>query len=93
VIALAALLLAGSAAAAPSWHDGLEWQGKHAAVTESFHGSYVLRGPSGERTIPEPTRRAYTASPLFDGLFAMAQDDLKQDSVSAIRDDAFDHSL
>jgi len=91
VIALAALLLAGSAAAAPSWHDGLEWQGKHAAVTESFHGSYVLRGPSGERTIPEPTRRAYTASPLFDGLFAMAQEDLKQDSVTAIRDDAFDH--
>ena len=91
MIALAALLLAGSAAAAPSWHDGLEWQGKHAAVTESFHGSYVLRGPSGERTIPEPTRRAYTASPLFDGLFAMAQEDLKQDSVTAIRDDAFDH--
>jgi hypothetical protein len=28
---------------------------------------------------------------LFDGLFAMALDDLHKDSVAAIRDDAFDH--
>jgi len=92
MIALAALLLAGSAAAAaPSWHDSLDWQRKRAAVAATADGGYVLHGPFGERTIPEASRHTRTASPLFDGLFAMAQDDLKQDSVTAIRDDAFDH--
>ncbi|MBU6478854.1 MAG: Six-hairpin glycosidase-like protein, partial [Xanthomonadaceae bacterium] len=92
MIALAALLLAGSTAAAtPVWHDSLEWQGKRAAVTTSSHGGYVLHGQSGERNVPTGSWDVRTASPLFDGLFAMAQDDLKQDSVNAIRDDAFDH--
>jgi hypothetical protein len=92
VIALAALLLAGhAAAAAPAWHDGLEWQGKRAAVTASSAGSYVLHGPFGQRDIPAAASSVATASPLFDGLYAMAQDDLQQDSVDAIRDDAFDH--
>lgn len=91
MIALVALLLAGNAAtAAPSWHDGLEWQGKHAAVTASKDG-YLLRGPFGQRDIPAGASSVGTASPLFDGLFAMARDDLKQDSVTAIRDGAFDH--
>ena len=92
MIALAALLLAGSAAAAaPSWHDGLEWQGKRAAVTATSDGGYVLRGPFGRRDVPAAASSVGTASPLFDGLYAMAQDDLKQDSVTAIRDGAFDH--
>ncbi|HVX04175.1 MAG TPA: Six-hairpin glycosidase-like protein [Rhodanobacteraceae bacterium] len=90
-MALAALWLAGSAVvAAPSWHDGLEWQGRHAAVTTA-KGRYVLRGPFGRRDIPEGASSVGTASPLFDALFAMAQDDLKRDSVTAIRDGAFDH--
>ncbi len=54
-------------------------------------GSYVLRSPQGERKIAAQKLVAHTASPLFDGLFAMAQDDLRKDSVAAIRDDAFDH--
>ena len=91
MIALATLLLAGSAAAAvPPWHDGIEWQGKHATVAASKDG-YVLRGPFGQRDIPAGASGVSTASPLFDGLYAMAQDDLKQDSVTAIRDGAFDH--
>ena len=92
MIALAALWLAGSsAAAAPSWHDNLEWQGKRAAVTATADDGYVLHGPFGQRDIPAGASSVGTASPLFDGLYAMAQDDLKQDSVSAIRDGAFDH--
>jgi hypothetical protein len=92
MIALAALLLAGSAAAAtPSWHDNIDWQGKRAMMTVSSNGGYALRGPFGERDIPAAAWTVRTGSPLFDGLFAMAQDDLKQDSVTAIRDDAFDH--
>ena len=91
MIAPAILLLAsGLATATPPRHDGLGWRGQHADVAQAADGGYVLRGPFGERKIPAPAWPAHTASPLFDGLFALAQDDLKQDSVSAIRDDAFD---
>jgi hypothetical protein len=83
--------LAGAAAAAPAWHEGLAWQGKHAAVTASSDGTHVLHGPFGERTIPAAARHTQTASPLFDGLFAMAQDDLVQDSIDEIHDGAYDH--
>nr|WP_266170423.1 Six-hairpin glycosidase-like protein [Dyella subtropica] len=54
-------------------------------------GSYVLHAPGVERRIDAQPLVVQTASPLFDGLFAMAQDDLRLDSVSAIKDDAFDH--
>ena len=92
MIALAALLLAGSnAAATPAWHESLEWQGKRAAITASSNGDYVLRGPFGVRDIRAAASTVRTASPLFDGLYAMAQGDLARDSVTAIRDDAFDH--
>jgi hypothetical protein len=51
----------------------------------------VLHGPFGERTIPAAARRTQTASPLFDVLFAMAQDDLAKDSIDEIHDGAYDH--
>lgn len=88
MIALAALALAGSLAAAPG---RIDWQGRTAVMQPRTDGGYTLRGPFGERSIPAPRASVHTASVLFDGLFAMAQDDLARDSVSAIRDDAFDH--
>jgi hypothetical protein len=92
MIVLAAALLAGSLAATPpAWHDLLAWRGQSAAMTAQAGGAYTLRGPFGERAIPAPARNVQTASPLFDGLFAMAQDDLRLDSVESIRDAAFDH--
>ncbi|TAN02627.1 MAG: Six-hairpin glycosidase-like protein [Rhodanobacteraceae bacterium] len=92
MIALAALALAsGLTAAPPAWHDNLTWRGQQAGMTVSPTGGYALRGPFGERAIPAARGRAQTASPLFDGLFAMAQDDLAGDSVSAIHDGAYDH--
>ncbi|MBW4050396.1 MAG: Six-hairpin glycosidase-like protein, partial [Proteobacteria bacterium] len=45
----------------------------------------------GERVIAAQRWRTRTASPLFDALFAMAQEDLEKDSVSAITDAAFNH--
>ncbi|MCX7512285.1 Six-hairpin glycosidase-like protein [Frateuria sp. STR12] len=54
-------------------------------------GSYTLAWPTGQRTITAQPLRSDTASALFDGLFAMAQDDLAQDSVEQIRDGAFAH--
>ena len=53
-------------------------------------GAYALRGTFGERTIAAQPRSVRTASVLFDGLFAMAQDDLAQDSITEIHDGAYD---
>jgi hypothetical protein len=91
-LACAALLLAGIAQAdAVDTGHSVQWQGKTASMSAAADGSYVLRAPRGERQISAQKLVVHTASPLFDGLFAMAQDDLRQDSVAAIRDDAFDH--
>ncbi len=89
---LAAALLASSVAAAPpSWREELHWRGQTARIETGSDDSYSLRGPFGERHIPNSASSVHSASPLFDGLFAMAQDDLRQDSVTAIHDGAYDH--
>ncbi|OOG36409.1 Six-hairpin glycosidase-like protein [Rhodanobacter sp. C05] len=90
---LSMLLVAGMAASAnaPAWQDGLDWHGVHVSMSQDAQGSYTLAWPYGQRVIPAQPLHTKTASLLFDGLFAMAQDDLKQDSVTAIRDGAFDH--
>jgi hypothetical protein len=77
--------------AAPSGHDRIEWQGRTAAMQSGAEGAYALRGTFGERTISAQLRRVQTASVLFDGLFAMAQDDLAKDSIDEIHDGAYDH--
>ncbi len=89
---LAVLMLASAAAAsAPQWHDRLQWRGQTASMTAQPDGGFLLHSPHGDRRIPVQPLRVQTASPLFDGLFAMAQDDLHRDSVASIRDDAYDH--
>ena len=79
------------AQASPDWHRALIWRGRQARVTERLDGKYVLHSPAGERVIAAQRWRVRTASPLFDALFAMAQEDLSEDSVDAIADAAFDH--
>lgn len=74
-----------------TWHDSLSWRGQDARVTVGLDGKYVLHSPAGERVIAAQRWRVQTASPLFDALFAMAQEDLAKDSVNAITDAAFDH--
>ena len=71
--------------------DRIEWQGRTAVMQSGAEGTYALRGTFGEREIPAQPRSVQTASTLFDGLFAMAQDDLAQDSISEIHDGAYDH--
>jgi hypothetical protein len=80
-----------TSAAAPVWQDGLDWHGVHVSMQRGDQGEYTLSWPYGQRVIAVQSLKVDTASVLFDGLFAMAQDDLKQDSVTAIRDGAFDH--
>lgn len=90
---LSVLLATAMAAAvtAPVWHDGLDWHGVHVDISHDAQHGYTLEWPYGRRVIAAQPLHTETASVLFDGLFAMAQDDLAQDSVSAIRDAAFDH--
>ena len=88
--------MASHAHGAPSrrggdWHHSLSWRGREARVTVRPDGKYVLHSPAGERVIAAQRWRTRTASPLFDALFAMAQEDLDKDSVSAITDAAFNH--
>jgi len=86
---MAAALATG--AAAPAWHDGLDWHGVHVGISRDAQHHYTLAWPYGQRVIAAQPLSTDTASALFDGLFAMAQDDLALDSVGAIRDGAFDH--
>ena len=90
-ILLTAALAASATTSASAWRDGLDWHGVHAAMTRDAQSNYTLAWPYGQRVIAAQPMRVDTASTLFNGLFAMAQDDLAQDSVSAIRDNAFDH--
>ena len=89
-VLLAAALVA-EPATAPAWQDGLDWHGVHVSVQRDAGDAYTVAWPFGQRVIPAQAFQADTASTLFNGLYAMAQDDLGQDSVSAIRDGAFDH--
>ena len=80
----------GAALADPAWRDGLAWQGR-AASMRADGAAFVLDTPGGERHIGPQPMRSETASPLFDGLFALAQQELAQDKVDAITDWGFNH--
>ncbi|HEX7814515.1 Six-hairpin glycosidase-like protein, partial [Dyella sp.] len=69
----------------------VRFQGRQASVKRKPGGGFQLQGPAGTRDIPAGKLGVKTASDLFDAMFAMAQDDLTKDSVSAITDGAFDH--
>jgi hypothetical protein len=88
---LALALTAAASASDTDWHERLEWRGQQVGITHDSDGSYQLHSLNGLRRIPAQTATVQTASALFDGLFAMAQDDLREDSVSSIVDGAFNH--
>ncbi|MDA8350166.1 MAG: Six-hairpin glycosidase-like protein [Pseudomonadota bacterium] len=90
-VCAAAWAVAAMPAAAANWHTGLRWQGRTARVTRRSGGGYVLHSPVRTRIIRPQPDRVRTASTLFDALFAMAQSDLRRDSVNAIHDPAFNH--
>lgn len=90
---LSVVLMAALAAGAHGdvWRDEISWRGQQAHMSVAKNGQFTLTGPFGKRDIGTQRMRVDTASPMFDGLFAMAQEELAQDSVTAIRDGAFDH--
>ncbi|HET7268919.1 MAG TPA: Six-hairpin glycosidase-like protein [Oleiagrimonas sp.] len=89
--ALLAVATPALAATAADWHHGLDWHGEHVAMQAFDDGGYMLHWSYGQRDIPVGPLQVDTASTLFDGLFAMAQNDLHRDRVEAIHDPAFDH--
>jgi hypothetical protein len=90
MMVLATVVALALSQAAPPAADSIEWQRRRASMSLAGDG-FVLHASAGDRSIPASPFATHTASVLFDGLFAMALDDLHKDSVAAIRDDAFDH--
>lgn len=90
-LACASLCLAGVVHADEITRDKVSWNGQTASMSTQADGGFVLHAPKGDHAIALQKFTVHTASPLFDGLFAMAQDDLAHDSVAAIKDGAYDH--
>lgn len=88
---LAIAPFAAGATNAPDWHTQLQWHGRSAHMAPAAGGGYMLHSAEGEQRIGPQAWHVRTASVLFDGLFAMAQQDLHKDAVSAITDPAWNH--
>ncbi|HZH44777.1 MAG TPA: Six-hairpin glycosidase-like protein [Lysobacter sp.] len=82
------LIAAVAAAATPPAEETLRWRGQTARAVATA-GGHRLRTPTAEHAIAAGRLRSDTASPMFDALFALAQAELEQAKVAAIRDGAF----
>jgi hypothetical protein len=73
-----------------NWQTGLSFRDRYASA--SFDGkTYRLDSNGSQHEIPIQNLRADTASPLFDALFALAQQELTEAHVTKIKDSAFNH--
>ena len=68
----------------------LEFDGRKAHAESVAGGGFVLHTPDRPVRIAAQPMRSVTASPMFDALFALAQQEMDQDRVEAIRDPSFD---
>lgn len=66
------LLLATGVVNASEWHDSVGFQNQHASIVAGANGGFVLTHGTAVRQIDAQAWDTDTASPLFDGLFAMA---------------------
>ncbi|OBU60920.1 Six-hairpin glycosidase-like protein [Stenotrophomonas maltophilia] len=88
IICLTAAL--GAALGTTAHAADLEFDGRHARAEAAARGSFVLHTPNGAVPIAAAPMRSQTGSVMFDALFALAQQEMAQDRVDAIRDPAFD---
>lgn len=88
IICLTAAL--GAALGSTAQAADLQFDGRHARAEAAANGSFVLHVPKGEVRIAPVPMRSQTGSVMFDALFALAQQEMDQDRVDAIRDPAFD---
>lgn len=68
----------------------LEFAGRTARAESVAGGGFVLHTPDRQLRIAAQPMRSDTGSPMFDALFALAQQEMDQDRVDAIRDPSFD---
>lgn len=88
IICLTAAL--GAALGSTAQAADLQFEGRNARAEAAANGSFVLHAPKGEVRIALMPMRSQTGSVMFDALFALAQQEMDQDRVDAIRDPAFD---
>jgi hypothetical protein len=88
IICLTAAL--GAALGSTAQAADLQFAGRNARAEAAANGSFVLHAPKGEVRIAPMPMRSQTGSMMFDALFALAQQEMDQDRVDAIRDPAFD---
>jgi hypothetical protein len=88
IICLTAAL--GAALGTTAHAADLEFDGRHARAEAAAKGSFVLHTPNGAVPIAAAPMRSQTGSVMFDALFALAQQEMAQDLVEAIRDPAID---
>ncbi|MFV7513293.1 Six-hairpin glycosidase-like protein [Stenotrophomonas geniculata] len=88
IICLTAAL--GAALGSTAQAADLQFDGRHARAEGAANGSFILHAPKGEVRIAPMPMRSQTGSVMFDALFALAQQEMDQDRVDAIRDPAFD---
>lgn len=88
IICLTAAL--GAALGSTAQAADLQFDGRHARAEAAANGSFVLHAQKGEVRIAPMPMRSQTGSVMFDALFALAQQEMDQDRVDAIRDPAFD---
>ncbi len=80
----------GAALGSTAQAADLQFDGRHARAEAAARGSFVLHAPKGVVRIAPMPMRSQTGSVMFDALFALAQQEMDQDRVDAIRDPAFD---
>lgn len=67
----------------------LTFDGRTARATPLPEGGFTLQAAQAQVRIAAPPMRSTTGSDLFDALFALAQQEMDEDRVDAIRDPAF----
>lgn len=88
IICLTAAL--GAALGSTAQAADLQFHGRQARAEAAAGGSFVLHAPKGAVQIAAAPMRSQAGSVMFDALFALAQQEMDQDRVDAIRDPAFD---
>ncbi|WP_414495284.1 Six-hairpin glycosidase-like protein [Stenotrophomonas maltophilia] len=88
IICLTAAL--GAALGSTAQAADLQFDGRHARAEAAADGRFVLHAPKGAVQIASAPMRSRTGSVMFDALFSLAQQEMDQDRVDAIRDPAFD---
>lgn len=68
----------------------LTFDGRTARAEQAAAGGFAVHGPQGALHIPAQPMRSATGSVMFDALFALAQQEMADDRVDAIRDPSFD---